>query len=272
MVSKLVNMIPSLIELVKKVGQEIFLIHQSGQYVVQFKPDKTPLTTADVVSHKQLCKGLSKLLDYPILSEETETIEFKERKKWTYYWLIDPLDGTKEFLAGTGEYSISLAFIHKNQPIFGMIYAPVTQECVYAIRGQGAYQQSLNNKKKSALKTRPLNLENLTITMSRLSDISSIPYLNKKRYTLLKKGSALKFTLLAAGQADFYVRFGKSYEWDTAAGQCILEEAGGKLVNFNQRALKYNAKRTLCNPPFIGQADSSYDSSIIFGRAYAKTR
>lgn len=261
----LTNLLPDVIQLARQAAAAILTIYQDKQaWKISQKADKTPITQADLVSHEILTKGLSTLTpDYPILSEESREISFEERSQWTRYWLIDPLDGTKEFIHQTDEFSISIAFIQEHQPILGIIYAPVTQRCAYALKGMGAFELTPQGEKR-ALKISEQPHDPLVIAMSRFHGekfLSLLP--ENKPYDILHCGSALKFILIAAGEADFYPRFGHTSEWDTAAGQCIVEMAGGKVVDFAGNPLQYNAKRSLINTSFIATGSNYLDLRLL---------
>ncbi len=233
----------------KKAGEEILEIYNET-FEVKQKKDHSPLTKADIASNEIICKNLQKLYpNIPIISEENREIEYKERKKWEYLWLIDPLDGTKEFIKRNGEFCINIALIYKNKPVLGVIYSPVSKDIYYAKEGSGAFK---NGKKLPFKKTH--NTLRVIISRSHLSKetkdfINSIK--TEKQIELIQKGSALKFTLLAENKADIYPRLSKTMEWDTAAGDAIIRECGKKVLDFkNKTPFIYN-KENLTNPWFI---------------------
>lgn len=245
-----------------QAGEAVLKIYrQSASVAIATKMDSTPLTEADLTAHNIISKGLHALTpQYPILSEESDEISFSERQQWTRYWLVDPLDGTKEFLERTDEFSVLIALIENHQPIMGVIYAPVLQQWYFAWSEHGAFQQTLGEQ-PLALRTDDVNLENLRIIASRRHGVNKFaPFLpGFDQYTVLSRGSALKFAAIAADEADIYPRFGPTSEWDTAAGQCIVEEAGGKVMNLQGEVLQYNTKESLRNPEFIVVGDAGYD-------------
>jgi len=249
------------VALLEKAGIEILKYFQSyDKQAVQVKPDFTPLTKADLVSHKTLVKGLHKLTpNIPVLSEEAAVVPYAERASWDQYWLIDPLDGTKEFLLGHDTFSINIALIEDHRPILGLVYAPVLQVCYFAYEGNGAFIKH-KDKKKKAIKAAKLNENNLRVLVSRNHPGSSIEdYLAKlPPHSTEYVGSALKLCLVAEGKADLYPRLTPTSEWDTAAGQCILEKAGGKLIDVYGVPLHYNRRDSLVNPPFLAYGDSSH--------------
>ncbi len=238
---------------------------------VEIKADHTPVTSADLAADVIIRQGLQQLSSYPVLSEEN-IISYEERQHWESYWLVDPLDGTKEFIERTGEFSINIALISHSRPIFGLIYAPLTKTYCYAWQDT-AY--SVNQHGQSQLlKTRLITPNHLTVTMSRRHGRKKFQVFTERfnTYDVIDCGSALKFGLLANGSVDLYPRFGPSSEWDTAAGQCIVEAAGGKIMNLQGDVLQYNTKSSLLNPEFIAVGDPHYpwldDIQKILGENY----
>ena len=229
-------------------------------FTVNKKDDCSPLTVADLASHKVICKRLAELEpDYPMLSEESADIPYDKRKKWDRYWLIDPLDGTREFIKKNGEFTVNVALIENHAPILGVVHVPVTGITYFAARGEGAYKQSPGEQ---AIKI------NAKTTTDKISLAGSRSHGNERQQAFIKKvnadeviaiGSSLKFCLVAEGIVDIYPRFGPTSEWDTAAAQCVVEEAGGGVVDLSFNALQYNCKTSLINPEFLVIADNSYD-------------
>ena len=227
---------------------------------VSFKEDRSPLTEADLASNKFIINSLSGLdKDIPILSEES-LVDWNVRKNWTRYWLVDPLDGTKEFINQNGEFTVNIALIENNEPIIGVIYAPALFILYYASKDKGAYKlfcdQKINslsdstriqtNHKKSS--------EHLKVFKSRShsnEEFENWVKNNSDDYELIEKGSSIKFCKLAEGQADLYPRFGSTSEWDIAAGHIILTEAGGELESVDHKKILYNNKESVINPHFI---------------------
>ncbi len=256
------TLLPHIISLAKQASAAILKIyHQETALEINNKIDNSPLTIADLTAHAILTEGLKTLTpEYPILSEESAYIDYTERQTWQTYWLIDPLDGTKEFIHHTGEFSINIALIQNHQPVFGLIYAPITDECAYAIRGVGAFKLTQTGT-KTVLLTHEVSKNTATVIMSRRHGRKKfLPLMQDfAGYHIIELGSALKFINIAEGQADLYPRFGPSGEWDTAAGQCIVEAAGGKVVDLAGNVLQYNTKDSLLNPEFIAVGDKNYD-------------
>lgn len=249
-----------IVEVAKAAGIEIMQIYNTAASVdVEHKQDDSPLTAADLASHRLIVDALQILTpNYPILSEESTASDFTERSQWSTYWLIDPLDGTREFIKHNGEFSVLIALIHQHQPVLGVVHAPALQKTWYASLGNGAYKQMAEDTPE-AIHTRELG-EVATIVGSRShAGDSLVKFLQEfAHYELISMGSILKACLIAEGTADFYPRLGLTSEWDTAAAQIIVEEAGGSVCDFNGQALKYNTKESLLNPHFIVSGSTNY--------------
>lgn len=258
-----------LIALVRQAGEAILEIYKkSHHYAVQMKADHSPLTQADLAAHDILMKGLQALTPgCPVLSEEGVNIPWRERQTWTHYWLIDPLDGTRQFIKQSGEFTVNVALIQNNQPIVGLLHVPVTGETYYGSTAWGgAYKRDAKNQDKQ-LSVRLWHAgETTTILTSEAAHSDGIQalfgHLGALRH--IKMSSALKFAVLAEGEADISPRLGDTSEWDTAAGQCILELAGGALVDLEGRPLRYNTHESLLNPHFIALGDTAQLAERIF--------
>lgn len=284
-----------ILALAQQAGAAVLKIYeQEVKATVTLKADRTPVTAADLMSHEILVQGLQKLTPgIPILSEESAALSFAERQRWRQYWLIDPVDGTTEFIEETGEFVINIALIEDHTPVLGMIYAPVSKVAYEATRGCGAFKHSANGTYEfiktrirfdktrggaeadvfprtacehgKVLQRQDPEQQNLIVTLSRRYGKGTREFLQHfGNYELLLRGSALKFGLLAEGAADVYPRLGPTSEWDTAAGQCILEEAGGQVVDFEGKPLRYNTKDSLENPPFVAMGDGKSEWGKLF--------
>ena len=237
----------------------IILDYYNKNLNITFKADESPLTQADLASNKLITDTIKKITpNIPILSEE-EFIEWDVRKEWKKYWLIDPLDGTKEFIKKNGEFTVNIALIENNRPTLGVIYAPVSNELYFAKKNFGSYK-ILTSKKLNTLD----NATKISIKINKTNKVKIIgsrshsnPILQKwvsknfNDFQILQKGSSLKFCLIAEGFADIYPRFGPTSEWDIAAGHIILEEAGGKLKSIDNKEILYNEKEDILNPNFF---------------------
>ncbi|MEM9680607.1 MAG: 3'(2'),5'-bisphosphate nucleotidase CysQ, partial [Bacteroidota bacterium] len=203
-------------------------------------------------AHKRITSFLEKT-EIPILSEEGRDIPFEERARWEYFWMVDPLDGTKEFIKKNDEFTVNISLIHKERSVLGVVYPPVLGDLYWAVKGGGAFRQFDGQLSKLNTSKKKLNEENLRVVASRshLSEETEA-YISKLRgSSIVSKGSSLKFLLIASGEADVYPRFGPTMEWDTAASQIIVEEAGGTVTLVDEvTPLSYN-KKDLLNPYFI---------------------
>lgn len=251
---KLVNPV---CDIAKQAGTEILKIYEEG-FEIEEKKDNSPLTCADLASHTLIIESLKKLTpEIPILSEESSAIPYKERSSWNCYWLIDPLDGTREFIKRNGEFTVNIALISKQTAVLGVVYIPVQDVIYFASIGNGAYKQVQNQTAVSISTRQSKPAENPTVCGSRSHAGESLKELLKQigKYELISMGSSIKMCLVAEGTADIYPRFGPTSEWDTAAAHCIVSEAGGMLVNTQLETLPYNTKDSLLNPSFMAIGD-----------------
>lgn len=248
-----------LIEIAKQAGHLILSIYNQPEFEIIKKADNSPLTQADLESHRLIYESLTKLYpSIPIISEEsTSFINYDVRKKWKYYFLIDPLDGTREFIKRNDEFTINIALIKKNEPILGIIHAPVLDVTYYAEKNKGAYKMIQNKSVKLLPQSRTDNKIYVVVSRSHFSAETKVfvGRLEKsgKEIIPISAGSALKFGLIAEGSADIYPRFSPTMEWDTAAGQIIVNEVGKRVMQIDrEKQLQYN-KKELVNPRFIVQ-------------------
>ncbi|UTT85859.1 3'(2'),5'-bisphosphate nucleotidase CysQ [Vibrio pelagius] len=269
MTKDLSHLLPSVIGIARSAGQLILEIYEKKNYEEYTKSDDTPVTSADLAAHKLISKRLSELTpDIPVLSEEAADISLEKRSQWDRYWLVDPLDGTQEFIARSGDFATIIALIEHNKPVMGVVYGPVSGVTYYAYHSKGAWKiPDLNDSVK--IKTHRHELPNQPIAMaiSRRQDINRITnrMSSKWNYDLVPLGSAaLKACLVAEGAVDCYLRLGPTGEWDTAATQCIVEEAGGRILSTHLEPLSYNERETLENPNFIvlGDADLPWEEIL----------
>ena len=244
------------IALARRAGDAILEVY-AGDIDVVHKADHSPLTAADQAAHHILVDGLSALPErLPVLSEESAKVPWAERQQWTRYWLVDPLDGTREFVKRNGEFTVNVALIDDGVPVLGVVFAPALDHMVYAERGQGAYMRAANGQDIGLQCTHP--------AAAPLRVAASRSHLDPRTQALLTRigeheriglGSSLKFCRIAEGRVDFYPRFGPTCEWDTGAGQCVLEEAGGAVITTDGQPLRYNQRDSLINPDFLAIGD-----------------
>lgn len=249
----------SVIDLAQEAGSQILTVY-SQDFDVREKADRSPLTTADILSHQTILEGLSKITPgVPILSEESLAYDVEERMSWKTYWLIDPLDGTKEFIERNGEFTVNIALIHKHKPVFGVVYAPALQVTYWGGVDLGAYKITEANIQKIRVRSLPINVSDWKIVGSRhhQSDGFRNFLSNYPKARVIPMGSSLKFCLVAEGVVDLYPRLGPTSEWDTAASQAIVEAAGGQVLRLPDKSpLTYNKKTNLTNPHFLACAEN----------------
>lgn len=250
------------VKLAHEAGRRIMTIYNQDFSVVH-KDDNSPLTEADMAAHAVIDDGLEDLApEYPLLSEESAAIPFEDRARWEYYWLVDPLDGTREFIKRNGEFTVNIALVHQHSAILGVVYAPALSVCYYAAEGLGAFKQQ-GNQPATPIQVQPKHRDKVIVAGSRSHRGESLDRFLKNlgNYELLSMGSALKSCLVAEGAADIYPRLGPTSEWDTAAAHCIVTEAGGRLTGMDMQDLPYNTKDNLLNPHFFVFGDTSVDWS-----------
>ncbi len=245
----------AVIAIAEQAGQAILAIYQqdNAAFNITGKADDSPLTAADLAAHKLIVNALSELTpSLPILSEEAADISWDIRQTWQRYWLVDPLDGTKEFIKRNGEFTVNIALIDNGEPILGVIHAPVLNKTYYASKGEGAFVKT--NKGVMAAKVSTPG-EVIRVVGSRSHPSPELAgYLAQfPQHDMVPVGSSLKFCLVAEGTADVYPRFGPTMQWDTGAGHIIALEAGAS-VSFTGIANKVYQRENLRNPPFIVSA------------------
>ena len=253
-----------------KAGFQIMQVYRSKHFNIRSKEDNTPVTNADMASH-ELIKNFLRKSTLPILSEEAANIPFTDRNNWDSYWLVDPLDGTKEFIKKNDEFSVNIALMKKQHPVAGIIYSPSYQDLYFSAPGKGVFKINCSNLiidktedlsdllEISAKLTPAENKNSITVITSKSHQSKEvkkyISSLKKKwpKIDLITKGSALKFGLIAEGKADVYPRFGTTMEWDTAAGHALFNELGFEVTDVETgKPLGYN-KPDLRNPWFIAK-------------------
>ena len=256
------TLLTEVLHIAKSAGEEILsLYHALEEIVVTVKEDDTPLTKADLAADHIITTQLKALSPrYPVLSEETVPTDFSERQTWSQYWLVDPLDGTREFIHRTNDFTVNIALVAQQKPILGVVHAPVHGVSYIAAHGVGVFKVLATGLwQPIRVRSKP---DKPTVVVSRFHNSGGplAQHLQKMgECTIRPVGSALKPCLIAEGVADLYIRFGPTSEWDTAASQCILELAGGSMCDLSGQALCYNTKDSLLNPAFISVGDTSID-------------
>lgn len=256
----------ALIDIVTRAGAAILEIYESD-FEVQNKADESPLTQADLAAHDIIVAGLQKITPkIPIISEEAVPAEYAVRKQWPCYWLVDPLDGTKEFVNRNGEFTVNIALIENGVAVYGIVGVPVQARIYIGDVSKGTAWR-IENGKSQVIAGRKMiaGQDNLVVVASRshggqrlenyLDDLAThFPGLTRQPV-----GSSLKLCTLAAGEADCYPRLGPTSEWDIGAAHAVLSAAGGEVYTFERQVLPYNSKESLLNPEFVAVADAAFD-------------
>lgn len=266
---RLEQLLPEVEAACEAAGEAILKVyHRDKGFAVETKADDSPVTDADMAAHNILLPALAALLPgTPVLSEESDIPDYAERRQWRRYWLVDPLDGTKEFINRNGEFTVNVALIEDAQPVLGVIHVPVTKTTYVGGRGIGAARTK--NSERHAISARALaprieRHEPVVLAMSRRHRSptlqASVNHIADQLGQVETRavGSSLKFCLVAEGRADLYPRLGPTSEWDTAAAQAIVEAAGGAVVDRNFKPLRYNMKEELINPDFFALGDPDF--------------
>ncbi len=255
-----VELIEPIVDLARKAGDAILEVYASD-FDVQSKDDESPLTQADLAAHRRIIAGLAELTpDVPVISEESGLPPFAERSRWPTYWLIDPLDGTREFVNRNGEFTVNIALVAGGRPVVGVVHVPVQGKTYVGceghgaeLRAEGAEPRPIRVAKSSAQPVRVVGSRShrgasLDAFIENLGDCELVPM-----------GSSLKFCVVAEGGADVYPRLGPTSEWDTAAAQAVVEQAGGSVVTLDGKPLKYNQKEAILNPHFLVIGATDHD-------------
>ncbi|HVT35556.1 MAG TPA: 3'(2'),5'-bisphosphate nucleotidase CysQ [Nevskiaceae bacterium] len=242
----------------QEAGRRIMEVYGS-EFAVTHKDDTSPLTQADLAAHDHIVRALSALdAAIPVLSEESAEIPYAERRAWARYWLVDPLDGTKEFIKRNGEFTVNIALIERGEPVLGVVYAPALELTYLGARGHGAERIKDGRRERITTRRTPARPA-LVVTKSHRDETLDVLLAKLPAHDAVSKGSSLKFCLVAEGAADFYPRTGPTSEWDTGAGQAVAEAAGARVVRLPDFApLAYNQKESLLNPGFLVIGEPGY--------------
>lgn len=255
------KLIQSIIDISHLAGDKIMDIYQKD-FAIYEKSDESPLTEADLAAHNCIVEGLSKVSDLPVLSEESADISWQERNSWDTYWLVDPLDGTKEFIKKNGEFTVNIALIKDGVPIFGVVYAPVLEQTYVGILGQGAFKITAGVRADISPKAwaKGATWKIVGSRSHQSPEIQALLDSLEGDTELVAMGSSLKLCLVAEGAAHLYPRLGPTSEWDTGAAQAVVEAAGGKVTIIEDATdalkpdaepLRYNQKESVLNPYFL---------------------
>lgn len=256
----LATLLPEVVAIAHAAGRRILEIYATD-FTVTDKADASPLTAADMAAHHTIVDGLTRLTpNVPVLSEESASIPYAERARWQDYWLIDPLDGTREFIKRNGEFTVNIALIHEQAPVLGVVQVPVSGLCYFARVGGGAFRQ-MPDSPAEPIHVKRLGAGPVVVAGSRSHRGESLDRFLERLgpHEIISMGSALKSCLVAEGKADIYPRLGPTSEWDTAAAHCVVVEAGGALTDTQLQPLRYNTKESLLNPHFLVFGDTGHD-------------
>lgn len=259
------HFLEDVVAIARDAGKRIMEVYNTETEVeVTRKEDHSPLTKADLAAHNAIVAGLDMLTpDWPVLSEESSKLPFETRSAWPRYWLVDPLDGTREFIKRNGQFTVNIALIDGHRPIMGVIVVPVSGVTYYACAGQGAFRQNGEGATPEQIHVQTALRSPMTIAGSASHAGESLRNMlnHLGDHELISMGSSLKLCLVAEGKADLYPRLGLTSEWDTAAAQSIVEEAGGHVTDTAMQPLRYNTKDSLLNPHFLVFGDASQNWS-----------
>lgn len=253
------KLLAPLLDIARSASIEIMRIY-STDFAVAVKADASPVTAADLAAHKVIVNDLRRITpDLPVLSEESADIPFAERRRWDSYWLVDPLDGTKEFISKNGDFTVNIALVQGGTPVVGVVHIPASGLSYYGCVGVGAFRRDKDGQAAPIRVRKLIAGAPVKVVASRSHRGPLLDgYLAKLGpHETVSRGSSLKFCLVAEGAADVYPRLGPTSEWDTAAGHAILLAAGGQVIGMDGEPLAYNTKESLLNPHFIAFADSS---------------
>lgn len=244
------HLLPDIVRIADEAGERILPIYRSD-FKVQYKEDESPITAADVASHDVIVEGLAKLTpDIPVLSEEEANAPWEERKHWQRFWLIDPIDGTKEFTQRSGEFTVNIALIENGEPVLGVVTAPALKEAFWGAKGEGASKRDAQGETRPIRTVEPGKVSRVVASKNHLNE-GTREFIEKLgEHELVQAGSSLKFCRIAEGGADVYPRLGPTCEWDTAAAHAVLVAAGGKVETLEGKPLHYG-KEDVLNPWFV---------------------
>jgi 3'(2'), 5'-bisphosphate nucleotidase len=247
---ELVALLPETLKIADTASEKVLSIYMTD-FKVDYKADQSPITAADLASHQVIVEGLRDLCrDIPVLSEEGADIPWEERKNWRRFWLIDPIDGTKEFTQRTDEFTVNIALIEDGVPVLGVVTAPALKEAYWGAKGEGAYKRDRKGAVHQISVAKPKDVVRVMASKNHLNDDTKAFIQKFESHELVQAGSSLKFCRIAEGQADIYPRLGPTCEWDTGAAHAVLNAAGGKVETLEGKPLVYG-KEDVLNPFFV---------------------
>ncbi|KEF31628.1 3'(2'),5'-bisphosphate nucleotidase [Marinobacter nitratireducens] len=244
------SILPDVIKVADEASEKVLHIYQSD-FQVAYKEDRSPITAADTASHEIIVKGLRNIShDIPVLSEEGKSIPWEERKHWRRFWLVDPIDGTKEFTQRNGEFTVNIAMIEDGEPVMGVVIAPALKEAFWGVVGEGAHKRDRTGRVYRIRTAEPKAEKRVVASKNHLNEETKAFIAKLGDHELVQAGSSLKFCRVAEGHADIYPRIGPTSEWDTAAAQAVLVAAGGSVKQLDGSPVVYG-KENVLNPNFV---------------------
>ena len=253
------GLLEAVLEIAQAAGEAIMAVYER-EFAVELKDDRSPLTEADQDAHRIIVEGLGRLSPaLPVLSEESASDAFENRRKWDRFWLVDPLDGTKEFIKRNGEFTVNIALIERHAPVLGVVVAPALAAAYTGVVGTGAYKRAGDGA--LPIRVRRPAADPLRVVGSRSHASPELASFLEQigPHEIKPMGSSLKICLVAEGEADLYPRLGPTSEWDTAAAQAILISAGGSMMDLTGKPLAYNTRESILNPHFVALGDDIRD-------------
>ncbi|ROU02202.1 3'(2'),5'-bisphosphate nucleotidase [Marinobacter sp. R17] len=244
------SLLPEVVRIAEAASAKVLDIYETD-FSVDHKADKSPITEADIASHHVIVEGLQSLTpEIPILSEESANAPWDERKHWTRFWLVDPIDGTKDFVNRSGEFTVNIALIENGEPVMGVVTAPALDEVYWGLKGEGAWKRNGAGETRQLSVVEPPQSKRVVASKNHLNDDTRAFIEALGEHCLVQAGSSLKFCRIAEGEADIYPRLGPTCEWDTGAAQAVLEAAGGKVRKLDGSPIEYG-KEDVLNPFFV---------------------
>lgn len=248
------SILPDVVKIADEASDKVLAIYHSD-FSVSYKDDKSPVTAADLASHEIIEKGLRAISrDIPFMSEEGAHTPWEERRHWQRFWLVDPVDGTREFAQRTGEFTVNIALIENGEPVMGVVTAPALEEAFWGVKGEGAWKRDRTGRVSPIRVAEPKGVKRVVASKNHLNSETRAFIQQLGPHELVQAGSSLKFCRIAEGHADIYPRLGPTSEWDTAAAQAVLVAAGGKVETLDGEPLHYG-KEDLLNPYFVAAGD-----------------
>ena len=248
------SILPDVLKIADAASEKVLSIYMTD-FKVDFKADESPITAADIASHRLIVEGLRNLShDIPVLSEEGAEIPWSDRKHWRRFWLIDPIDGTRDFTQRTGEFTVNIALIENGEPILGVVTAPALKEAYWGLKGEGAFKRDRTGRTRRINVAVPGEAKRVVASKNHLNDETKAFIEKLGAHELVQAGSSLKFCKIAEGHADIYPRLGPTCEGDTGAAHAVLSAAGGKVETLDGEPLKYG-KENVLNPFFVAAGD-----------------